>query len=396
MKIILTYILIVISFIAYGQKSNTIFSTGSNGVQNWTYQDFIDNDINRIQAFSFNIKKNGKVKKDSIKLYDQSIDLKTNTVSGINCNLNWQSHGPSFLTWYKFTDSYNDKGLLEKHLDQPLEVIKTKEFGSLNWNINLNETVFEYNEKGLKTKKIYNRIENYYSVSKYTKDTFHLYSVHPKIYEYEYNLNGQEIRNYHTDDSTRYFKTNSYTPDSNSVTCSYCDPRYLNGEKEYDSNGNLKKWIWYTRKNEIHSKKYYFYDDSNNLIKRIDSTGWYYSTKEPYWQSTTTYNYSDSGKTETVNYYTEDRFESSTQKTSTEYDENGRILSQCSFTDSTQTCDNYSYKYENNNLIRVYADYKDKSKATTEYKYSQTNLLIEERHLYNGKLTSLTKYYYKK
>ena len=29
----------------------------------WTYQDFIDNNVERIQAFSFELKKNGKVKK---------------------------------------------------------------------------------------------------------------------------------------------------------------------------------------------------------------------------------------------------------------------------------------------------------------------------------------------
>lgn len=362
----------------------------------WTYQDFIDNNVERIQAFSFELKKNGKVKKDSTKLFDQKLNRDSNLVTGINCNLNIQSHGPTFLTWHKFKDYYDSKGHLIKHTDQPIEVVKTKEFGSTNWDININETIYEYDEKELLTQKVYNRIEHSNSVSKYTKDTFHLHSVHPKIYEYEYNDQGLQIKNYYTDDSTRYLATESYKPDTASVKCFYCDPRYLNGEKEYDMNGNLIKWIWYTRKNEIHSKKYYFYDTNDNLIKQIDSTGWYFTTIEPYWESTTTFSYNDSTKVVTKVNNTTARFGSSTPKTITKYGLDSRILSQCTFSDTTESCTNYSYTFDNKHLVRVVIEYADKSKAVREFKYDQQDLLIEERNLYNDKLTSLTRYYYEK
>tara|TARA_R110001592_G_scaffold351907_3_gene649368 strand:- start:969 stop:2162 length:1194 start_codon:yes stop_codon:yes gene_type:complete len=389
MKTILIYILAVLPLITFGQRSNTIFSTGSNGLMSWTYQDFFDNNVDRIQAFSFELKKNGKVKKDSTKLFDQKLNRDSNLVTGINCNLNIQSHGPTFLTWYKFKDYYDSKGHLIKHTDQPIEVVKTKVFGSTNWDININETIYEYDEKELLAQKVYNRIEHSYSVSKYTKDTFHLHSVHPKIYEYEYNDQGLQIKNYYTDDSTRYLATESYTTDTASVKCFYCDPRYLNGEKEYDSNGNLTKWIWYTRKNEIHSKKYYFYDENDNLIKQIDSTGWYlqqYSKDEPSLQSIKTFEYRSDRIFKTIKVKGDWTYIS-------EFDEKGNLVDNClQIADSKDDCTKYNYVYHNGLIKEIQTLPNQK----TIFEYNNDGLLIEKRNYLNEKLTSLIKYYYEK
>jgi len=375
--------------ITFGQRSNTIFSTGSNGLMQWAYQDFIDCNVERIQAFSFELKKNGKVKKDSTKLFDQKLIRESSLVTGTNCNLNIQSHGPTFLAWYKFKDYYDSKGNLIKQIDQPIEVVKIKEFGSTNWDININETIYEYDEKELLTLKVYNRIEHSYSVSKYTKDTFHLHSVHPKIYEYEYNNQGLEIKKYYTDDSTRYLATESYTPDTGSVNCFYCDPRYLNGVKEYDGNGNLTKWIWYTRKNEIHSKKYYFYNESDNLIKQIDSTGWYlqqYSEDEPSLQSIKTFEYINDKILKTIEVKGDWTYIS-------EYDEKGNLVNNClQIADTKDDCAKYNYVYHNGLIKEIYTLPNQK----TIYEYNEDGLQIEKRDYLNDKLTSLIKYYYEK
>ncbi|MBW6483751.1 MAG: hypothetical protein K0B10_11915 [Vicingaceae bacterium] len=387
MKTILIYILTAFPFVTFGQKSNTIFSTGANGLMQWTYQDFIDHNIERIQAFSFKLKKNGKVKKDSTKLFDQNLNRDSSIVMGINCNLNIQSHVPTFLTWYKFKDYYDSMGKLIKHTNQPIEVVKTKGFGSTNWDININETTFEYDGEGLLTRKVYNRIEHSYSVSKYTKDTFHLHSIHPKIYEYEYDEQGLEVRNYYTDDSTRYLATESYTPDTASVKCFYCDPRYLNGEKEYDSQGNLIKWIWYTRKNEIHSKKYYFYDENDNLIKQIDSTGWYlqqYSEDEPSLQSTKTFKYRNDQLLKTIEVKGDWTYIS-------EYDEKGNLVSNClQIADTKNGCTKYNYVYQNGLIKEIHTLPNQK----TIFGYNNDGLLIEKKDYLNEKLTSLIRYYY--
>lgn len=65
--------LLSLPLILFGQRSNTVFSTSANGLIQWTYQDFVENKVVRIQAFEYEIKKNDKVKKDSTKLFDQKL-----------------------------------------------------------------------------------------------------------------------------------------------------------------------------------------------------------------------------------------------------------------------------------------------------------------------------------
>ena len=101
-----------------------------------------------------------------------------------------------------------------------------------------------------------------------------------------YNSDNQKIQWYHTVDSTKYLKTEDYNPekDSNAVRCSYCHSRYLNVEWKYNSDKKLKEWISYTSENLIHTKRNYFYDDQQRLIRQIDSAGWYFTTIKPYWE----------------------------------------------------------------------------------------------------------------
>tara|TARA_R110001592_G_scaffold353798_1_gene652973 strand:- start:999 stop:1250 length:252 start_codon:yes stop_codon:yes gene_type:complete len=59
MKRTLIYILTIIPLIAFGQKSNTVFSTGSNDLFYLTYSDFQKSGVKKMEAYSFEIKKNG-------------------------------------------------------------------------------------------------------------------------------------------------------------------------------------------------------------------------------------------------------------------------------------------------------------------------------------------------
>ena len=389
-KTINLILILLISCFVYGQNSNTMFFSGGNEFQQWTYHDFIKNDIKKIEAYSITIKKNGKISKDSILIFRQHFDKVDKKIYGTNCNTVFQSHGPSFLTWYKFETFYNNNGQVLKNLDEPLEIEKRKEFGSLNYDVDKNETLFEYDNKGQLVKKTDNRIENSYSISKYTKDTFHLHSIHPKIYEYFYNDRGQEISNYYTDDSTRYLPTRSYKTDSNAARCTYCDPRYLNGTRGYFENGKLKIWTWFTRANEIHSKKYYFYDDNLNLIKQVDSTGWYlqkYSNKNPSLESTTYFKYKDTTLIEKTNVR-------ENWKSTEHYYNYGNLIKSCLVVDTTITCTEYTYNFKDNKVVSIISTNKNKDKTETYFIYNLRGQLYEKKVIYNNKTTQLTRYYY--
>lgn len=367
-----------------------MFFMGGNEFQNWTYQDFIKNDIKKIEAYSITIKKNGKISKDSIQLFSQHLDKDKNRIYGTNCNRVFQSHGPTFLTWYKFETFYNDSGQVLKDLDEPLNIEKKKEFGTIRYDIDKNETLFEYDNKGQLVKKIYNKIENYYSIYQNTKDTFHLHSIQPKIYEYLYNHKGQEISNYYTSDSTRYLPTRSYKPDSNGVRCFYCHPRYLQGTKEYYENGKIKIRTRFTRDNEIHSKYYYFYDDNLNLIKQVDSTGWYlqkYSDKQPSLESTTYFTYKDTTLIERTNIR-------GSWKTTEYYDNLGNVVKSCLSKDTTITCREYMYNFKDNKVDSIILIFNDKAKTETYFKYNLMGLLFEKKVIQNNKTTQLLRYYY--
>lgn len=389
MRLIITILSFITSIYLYGQNSNAVYQIPLNEPINWDYQDFIDNGIVRVQAFNYELTKDGKEKKDSTKLFDQKIDLDSHLVQGINCELNYTSHGKHYRTWYNFKTYYDQKGNMVRRTHQPISTVKKKEFGQLKWEVNIYETTYQYDERNLMTKEIDNHIKHSYSISEYTKDTSHFHTEHPNIYEYEYNQQGKEVKKYHTDDSTRYLSTKSYTSDTSSSKCFDCDPRYLDAEKEYDKHGNLTKWIWYTRKSRIHSKKYYFYNELNQLTKQIDSTGWYHSKTsetQPSLRSIKTFVYRNG----TPHKITEIRG----NKTSiSEFDEKGNLVKNCSLVDDqTDNCTEYNYVYENELLMEIHSLPDQK----TIFDYNDEGLLLETKEYEEDQLIVLLKYHYEK
>lgn len=389
MKALLLYILAVIPLFAFGQKTNTIVTIKTNGEIHWTYEDFIEHKVDRIQAFSFALKKNGKAKKNGTKLFDISLNRDSLIVKGINSNLKIQSFGSDFLSWYKFKKYYDSKVNLLKHTRQAIESLDTKDSRFIEWNINVDETTYEYDERDLLIKKVHNRINYSKSDLIKTKNNSLLLRIQPEIYEYEYNEQGLEIRKYKTNDSTRYIRIQSKTADTTSVKCFYCEARYLNLEKEYDSNGNLIQWTSYTGENEIHSKKYYFYNEKNNLIKQIDSTGWYlqkHTDDEPSLESTKSFEYSND-KLIKIIYIDKERTSIS------EFDENGELISSClQIAGVKDECSKYKYVYQNGLIKEIHHLPNQK----TIFEYSNEGLLIEKRIYLNEKWISLIRYYYDK
>ena len=394
MKILLLVILLLNGYCLLAQSSNSIFNTGSNDLLQWTYSDYAKNKIKKVEAYSYKVKRNGRLEKDSLLLYRQEIDKDSNRVFGINSSTVIQSHGPMFLVWYKFETTYNNRGQIIREFDEPVNIEKKVEYGSLRYDVNKNETLYEYDKNNKLTKKTYTPIHNYYSISEYTKDTFHLLSIQKKIDEFFYNDNGLEISKYHTVDSSRYLPTKSYKKDSGSVTCSYCHSRYLNDDKTYNENGTLKVQTWYTTEGKIHTKKYYYYDSNNNLVKQVDSTGWYFTTILPYWESTTLFEYSDSGKVVTKINNTEARFGSSTKKVITKYNIKNQVVSECSIIDSTENCTNISYTYDRDNLTSEISVDSDGNRLETYFSYNLQGMLFEKKVIYKNKITQLTRYFY--
>lgn len=392
MKTIWTIVLILSIHLVYGQKGNSFINLDTGEFQEWSPQTFAKNDVSKVTVYSYKINKRGKVKRDSTLLSSQEINKPLNKVSGIKSSTIIQTHGSSFLVWNKFHTYYSDKEQIIKQVDEPVNINRKKEYGFVSYNVDHNETEYEYDNQSRLTKETYKGIENHYSTYRKSKDTFHLLSIRrPIIDEYTYNSDNQKVLWYNTVDSTRYLKTKTYTPDTSSVKCYYCHPRHINAEWKYNSKKNLYEWTSYTYEGKIHTKRNYYYDNDNRLIKQIDSSGWYYTT--PFLQSTTIFQYTDKGKIVTKVDSNNGVISASISKTVAYYDSADQVVKECYYSD-TESCIEYSYAYENAKLISKTMLRNDKTINKIEYCYNNKGLLREWRSMRNGKLNELLRYNY--
>lgn len=363
----------------------------------WDYNDFIENDVNKVTKYLIPLKRNGKIKKkDSTLLFTKQIDLKNKSVFGIESSLVAVIHVGTHFTWNKFKNYYTDNGLILKEKKSPLEIEKTTKFGFTEYQENVKETIYKYDINQNLKRKEYRTINNRYAIYKSSKDTTHLKSVYrPQIYEYVYNSDNQEIKQYHTVDSTRYLKTKSYNPANkkDAVTCSDCISKYLNIEWKYNQQKRLTEYISYTRKNKLHTKRYYFYDKENRISKQIDSTGWYVYDK-PIWESTKTYEYSSDKTIEIISNNTESKTGKYYKREITVFDSNKNVIKKCKTANNQTECSEYFYKWKNKKITEKTEIMSNGEIINQKFKYNNRNLITEKSKYKNGKRIELIRYYY--
>ena len=173
-----------------------------------------------------------------------------------------------------------------------------------------------------------------------------------------------------------------------SKSCAYCPEKHLKFEWFYDEN-NLIEEILYSSENNMHSKKKYFYDDINRLIKTIDSTN--YFSGNPVLYSSTTYKYFSNGNKEktTINYI--NTFEN---KIIEVYDNFGRIISRSKTIPDFNSNELQFFEYENDKFTKTMTTDKSENVSKTILTFNKNGLLVEEKWILNNLLTGIEKYYY--
>jgi hypothetical protein len=391
MKSYCTILFLLAYCFVYGQKHKVSFWHYLDDYPVLTYQDFVEKDVKKFRAYSYKTKKNGKIKKDSLLLSLQELDKENRKVFGINASMMVVTHAPSYLTWDKFETYYNSKNEVIKRIFEPIKIDKKKEDGVLSYEIYQDEMLYEFDESNRLKRETNNHIVHNYNIVLETKDTIHYHRIDgSRINDYVYNNQGQLIKSYDSVDSTRYLKTNSYTPDTSSVRCFYCHSRTLNIEEKYNDDGTLAEWISYTREGAIHSKKNYYYDANRNRIKQIDSTGWYLksvSKNEPSLQSITYFKYKDTilieqlkvvGDTETLEVF----------------DEHGNLVKRCETNKDIQNCDSYIYNFDKDKITSIIAKANINNKTEVYFTYNSKGLLAEKKIVFNNYPTKFFRYYY--
>ncbi len=367
------------------------FSNSQNNIKNVEFRDWENPEnfekfgLKKTRSYSIKVNKKGKIKKDSLLLTEHNYDKSNSLIYGMFHYLQISMHGGSHLEFYNFKNNYSKEGLILKKINSPIKKeIRSKD--EIEFNINFE--IFEYDSLKRKIKETSYVESNNIGLIK--KDTFSYskYRNTPKISEYEYDSKNRVIKQFSSRDSaTYYYKRENQKNFETSKDCGNCEPKYLQQEWNYDGD-NLTKHINYTYKKEVHTKKYYYYNSNNQLIKEIDSTGFYLT--KPYLSSITKFNYSDKTKTEIeTNFDRDSYYKRKTRK----YNLDDELFYEFSEAETS------NYNLERN------IEYSINSKTVTTknphnlihketFLYDKRGLLIEKKTYYNAILTELIKYYY--
>jgi antitoxin component YwqK of YwqJK toxin-antitoxin module len=170
----------------------------------------------------------------------------------------------------------------------------------------------------------------------------------------------------------------------------YSHPRHLDMLKEYYENGKIKTTTYFTYEGLKHTKHYYFYDKNLNLIRQIDSLGWYQKSKDyPKLERIKSFKYKNGLLFETID-STENR------QHVERFDNEGRTIESCYNDKETQDCARYLYTVENGKFISKTMINAKKETRTTRYSYNSKGLPFEESQIdEKGKLVYFVRYHYK-
>lgn len=370
------------------------FSNSQNNLKNDEFRDWENPEnfekfgFKKVSSYSIKTNKKGKIKRDSLLLSEHNYDKSNSEIFGIFHYLHMSMHGGSHLEFYNFKNNYTKDGLLLKKASSVIsKVIKNKNEHKFDTNF---ET-FEYDSLKRKIKETSYVELN--SIGLIKKDTFSYskYRSNPKVTEYEYDSKNRIILQFSSRDSTTYYYKRENQKDFKvSKKCNGCETKYLEQEWNYDGN-NLTKYINYTYKKEVHTKKFYYYNSSNQLIKQIDSTGYYYT--KPYLSSYTEYGY-DNNEKKIIKSYFDNGDNEFSKKEIVQYDSKNNINSIKNESNYLENNDETKYDYLDNSTIITRENKKHQTTFKEVYQFDKRGLLLEKKEYFNDILIELIKYYY--
>jgi hypothetical protein len=375
----LVYLFLIHSIFSFSQDENM-----SQIYVDWENpKNFEKFNIKRVTVYSKEIKKNGKIKKDSLLLAKYEYDKRNTIIKGINHHLIIMLIGRgSHQKFYNFKNQYFSDSLIVKKENKEIPKV-TKDKIVNNSFVEL----YKYdNLNRLMSDKKYSE-ENEYNLSK--KDTTaHYRSIsYPKTTEYKYDSKNRLIKQYITRDSSEYYiNLKNYNSISASKNCSYCEEKYLEQEWKYDEN-KLLEWTSFTYQKVKHSKRNYFYDENQNLVKQIDSTGWYLGKSSL--SSIKEIRYDDKIKIEIQTNFNDDSY---FKKETKKFDNNQLVyeLLEAKYPEyNVET----THTYSENSIKKTTNRFKN-GITVEEYFFDKRGLLIEQKTYLNAILIEYKKYYY--
>jgi hypothetical protein len=160
----------------------------------------------------------------------------------------------------------------------------------------------------------------------------------------------------------------------------------MDQERKYDDD-KLLEWTTYTNKKEKHTKRNYFYDENQNLVKQIDSTGWYLG--KPSLSSIKEIRYDDNIKIEIQTNFNDDSY----FKKETRKFDNNQIVYEFLEAEYPEYNVETTYTYSESSIKKTTNRFKN-GITVEEYFFDKKGLLIEQKTYLNAILIEYKKYYY--
>lgn len=370
------------------------FSNSQNNIKNDELRDWENPEnfekfgFKKVRSFSIKVNKKGKIKKDSLLLSEHNYDKSNSEISGIFHYLVVLSHAGTHLDFYNFKNSHSKDGLLLKKIIAPIKKEK-KEKNEIEYKTYLE--IYEYDALKRNTKEAKYVEKN--TINFIKKDTFsHSKNfTNSRTMDYEYDSKNRIIKEFFSRDSAiDYYKNNNQKEFKISKKYYNFEKKYLDQEWKF-ADDNLIEYINYTDGKTVHTKKNYYYNLNNQLIKEIDSTG--YSSSKPYVNSIVEILYKDNGRIEKKTKF--DWFDLKISSNELiKYDLQNRIKSISYESDYIENNDETNYEYLEDSTTITRENKKHKTTFKEVYQFDKRGLLMEKKEYYNEILRELIKYYY--
>lgn len=376
--------------LVFAQSKLNFFGSEPDDTPDFGRDFFIDKKINKVSAYTYSFNKKGKLKKDSVLLFQHQFDANQNKLFGLMSFYVIRSHATSYRELNEFEKFYNTKGQLIKVITYKKKAKKSKRKKHLDYEVQASEIEREYDDLHREIKTTRKQLVYDYSISLPDQDTIGwLYILQPEINEFTYNSANQKTEAYKTIDSSRNYSLKEMK--LTKTYCFNCFPKHLENKWKYDDNQNRTESISYTREGTQHSKINYIYDAEQRLVSRIDSSGWYITNSLPYWHSTTNIQYTPEAIIATQIFNPQYGTSFTPNRVETTYNQDNRILKKC----MDDKCIHYFYDYNSNlQLIQKKQVHDDGTQESIEFQYNQHGFLIERREIKNDKLMEMIRYYY--
>lgn len=328
------------------------FYCQNNYYVNWENpNNFLKYKLENVSIYNYEVKRNGKLKKDSLLLRKYEYNKAKSIIKGINHSWVFVSHGGgSHYSFYYFKNQFINDTILIKSTTQNFVEKKSKKEG-VDILRNINE--FKYDSLNrIKSKTIFTETDGFFI---YKRDTIltSKYISSPKTIEFEYDSKNRVVREFiKIDSSTSYFRFDETDDFSITKSCNDCHQKQLNKEFKYD-------------------------EKSNNLKQK---------------KSNIEINHNDNGKIITTTHKRDDLFPRFHYKNIDYYNKEDLLIKHEDYSDNQ--IDIHEYIYENSKLIFALSQYGKGDVIKFEYLYNKNGLIKEIKHFIDNKMVGLERYYY--